>query len=107
MTDIQKYDIETSSKLNDNIIIDYGIIKGNSTVLFIKPGQNGTIYGYNNKYLKLARLVNSKYGCSIVCSSNNYDGIDSLENAIKEINKYFTNYQIYYLGFSKGASIGA
>lgn len=93
MIDIQKYDIETSYKLNDNTIIDYGIIKGNSTILFIKRGQNGTIYGYNNKYLKLARLVNSKNGCSIVCSSNNYDGIDSLGSAIKVINKYFTKYQ--------------
>ena len=39
--------------------IDYGIIEGNNNILFIKVGQNGSIYGYDNKYLKIANNINT------------------------------------------------
>ncbi len=34
--------------------ITYGIIKGNSTIVLIKPGQDGTLNGFKNKYLILS-----------------------------------------------------
>ena len=36
--------------------ITIGYIPGSSKVLFIKTGQGGSIYGYENKYLDLAGL---------------------------------------------------
>lgn len=92
---------------NDNKI-DYGIIKGNEKIVFIKVGKKGSIYGYNNKYLTLARDINYKYGYTVICASNNEKS--KLINEIDMVKKYclgkFDNYNIYYIGVSDGASLG-
>lgn len=105
-----KFDREIKSKFGNNITIDYGIVEGNNTIIFIKPGQDGSLYGYQNKYIKMAKRLNEKYGCSIIASSNPYDGNNPLDNAMEIIEDYakrFANYKIYYLGYSNGALIGA
>ncbi len=104
-----KFDKEIHSNFNDEII-DYGIIEGNNIIVFIKAGQDGSLYGYQNKYIKMARRLNKKYGCSVICSSNPFDGNNPLDNAMEIIEDYakiFDNYKIYYLGYSNGALIGA
>lgn len=50
--------------------IEYGIIVGNNTIVFIKTGMEGSCYGYENKYVRIGRLLNKKHGCSIISSSN-------------------------------------
>lgn len=105
-----KFDKEIHSKFEDIAIIDYGIIKGNNIIVFIKAGQNGSLCGYQNKYIKMAKRLNQKYGCSVICSSNPFDGNNPLDNAMKIIEDYakkFDDYKIYYLGYSNGALIGA
>ena len=105
-----KFDKIVKSNLEDITIIEYGIIEGNNTIVFIKSGQNGSIYGYNNKYIKMAKRLNKKYKCTVICSSNPFDGNNSLDNAFTVIEKYtskFEDYKVYYLGFSNGALIGA
>ena len=107
---MEKFDIEIKSNFKDNIIIDYGIIEGNNLIIFIKSGQNGSLYGYQNKYIRMAKRLNKKYGCSVVCSSNPFDGENPLDDAMKVIEDYakrFDDYKIYYLGYSNGALIGA
>ena len=104
-----KFDKEIHSNFNDEII-DYGIVEGNNIIVFIKAGQDGSLYGYQNKYIKMARRLNKKYGCSAICSSNPFDGNNPLDNAMEIIEDYakiFDNYKIYYLGYSNGALIGA
>lgn len=104
-----KFDIEINRQFDKNIIIEYGIIKGNATIVFIKAGQDGSLYGYHNKYLKMAKRLNKKYGCSVVCSSNPFDGRNPLDNAMEVIEEYakiFGDYSIYYLGYSNGGLIG-
>ncbi len=104
-----EFDKEIKSKFK-NDVIEYGIINGDNTIVFIKAGQNGSLYGYNNKYIKMAKRLNSKYGCSVICSSNPFDGNNPLDNAMSIIEEYaskFDNYKIYYLGYSNGALIGA
>lgn len=97
----------------ENTIIDYGIIVGDSTFILIKTGQNGSIYGYNNKYLELATTLNQKYGYTVVCSSNpTHIGTDALSDAINFIQvyaqeKHFPNYKIFFMGHSNGAYMGA
>lgn len=106
----EKFDLELKKELKDVAIIDYGIIKGNSTIVFIKAGQDGSLYGYKNKYIRMAKRINKKYGCSVICSSNPFDGSNPLDNAFEVIDEYakiFDKYKVYYLGFSNGALIGA
>ena len=105
-----KFDKEIHSKFEDIAIIDYGIVEGNNIIVFIKAGQNGSPYGYQNKYIKMAKRLNQKYGCSVICSSNPFDGNNPLDNAmviIEDYAKRFDDYKIYYLGYSNGALIGA
>lgn len=105
-----KFDKEIHSKFEDIAIIDYGIVEGNNIIVFIKAGQNGSLYGYQNKYIKMAKRLNKKYGCSVICSSNPFDGNNPLDNAMKVIEDYakrFDDFKIYYLGYSNGALIGA
>ncbi len=104
----KKFDIEINKEFNNNII-NYGIIKGNEIIVFIKAGQDGSLYGYENKYIKMAERLNKKYGCSVICSSNPFDGKNPLDNAMDLIGEYakdFVDYKIYYLGFSNGGVIG-
>ena len=78
-------------KVYSNTEIEYGVVIGNNNVLFIKAGQNGSKYGYNNKYLQIASRINKKYGYSVVCSSNPFDGTNPLDvdlAAIKELIPY-------------------
>ena len=105
-----KFDKIVKSNLEDITTIEYGIIEGNNTIVFIKSGQNGSIYGYNNKYIKMAKRLNKKYKCTVICSSNPFDGNNPLDNAFTVIEKYiskFEDYKVYYLGFSNDALIGA
>lgn len=104
------FDIIIHKNFEENII-DYGIIKGNETIIFIKSGQDGTIYGYQNKYLNIAQEINKKYGYTVICSSNPFDGNNPLDNAFQVINEYvnnnkFKDYKIYYMGHSNGGLIG-
>lgn len=109
---MKEYDKIVHSQLGDIAIIDYGIKKGNETIVFIKAGQDGSMYGYQNKYLKIANDINKKYGYTVICSSNPFDGNNPLDNAMKVIEDYcneekIKNYKIYYMGHSNGALIGA
>ena len=98
----------------NNINIDYGIINGNNNIVLIKTGREGTIYGYNNKYLELAKYINSKYGSTIFVSSNPSSNIaiNQLDDAYMLIEEYcskkeFSKFQIYYIGISNGGLVGA
>ena len=107
-----KYDIEIHKPFTDGNVIDYGIIKGNNNILFIKAGQDGSFYGYKNKYLKIAKSINERYGSTVICSSNPFDGKNPLDNAMEVIESYcrengFGGYEIYYMGHSNGGLIGA
>lgn len=104
------YLFETDFK---NTSFEYGIINGNNKILLIKPGLNGYLLGKDNKYYSLARMVNKKYGYTVVCSSNPQTNIDNpLEDAMMVISDYakhmnFSDFEIYFLGDSNGGVIGA
>lgn len=91
------------------VMIDYGIIYGAATkAILIKTGQNGNIYGYNNKYLEMANCLNKNYDITVVVSSNPYDCTDSLGQAlelIREENRSVMD--VYFMGVSNGAVLGA
>lgn len=91
--------------------IEYGIIDGNNTVVFIKAGMEGSCYGYENKYVRIGRLLNEKHGCSIISSSNPLGlhtdftaEMDFVRNYTKQQN--MGNFQVYFVGHSNGAALG-
>lgn len=85
-----------------------GCIPGSSTVLFIKTGQGGSIYGYENKYLDLALKVNEKYGFSVFVSATIVDTKESFERDIQVVKEVLgtQEFETYYLGVSKGGLVG-
>lgn len=101
-------------KINDyvdiisNDQVNIGYIPGSSTVLFIKTGQGGSIYGYENKYLDLGIEVNAKYGFSVFVSATTVDTKESFLRDIQTVEDILgtTDFEIYYLGVSKGGLIG-
>jgi pimeloyl-ACP methyl ester carboxylesterase len=98
---------ETFQREFDNNIINYGIIRGNNTVVFIKPGLNGSMYGYENKYLRIATLLNELYGYTIIVASNPSTNKNPLDGDIEFIYKEVPDYaKLYYMGFSNGAMLG-
>jgi aspartyl aminopeptidase len=46
--------------------IEYGIIRGNETIVFIKAGAGGSYRGYDDKYLKMAIELHKKDGSTVV-----------------------------------------
>ncbi len=91
--------------------IRHGVIRGNSTVFFVKTGLNGSIYGYKDKYIKMAHEVNRAFGYTVVVSSNQYDGYwgirfgftkDHLEKSI-ELIRLLEGKKILLFAHSNGA----
>ncbi len=93
--------------------IQYGIVNGSSTIVFIKAGANGSMYGYENKYLQIARNINKSHGYTVICSSNpDYNRENPLVQAIELIANYaeshnFDDYEVFYMGHSDGAALAA
>lgn len=108
----EKFD-QVFGRIFYNSVIEYGIIKGNNQILFIKPGQDGSLQGYKNKYYNLAKYVNEKYGFTVICSNNPYkkpyNPIDDAYEVIKEYirKENYDSFEIYYFGNSIGALLGA
>jgi hypothetical protein len=97
--------------LNDfDIVVDdkFGVIKGDDRVVFIKTGAGGSIYGYENKYLNIARKIRDKYGFTVIISANPTDSFCILEDEIERVIEIvgWCN-DIIYVGISNGALIGA
>ena len=88
--------------------VSIGYIPGSTKVLFIKTGQGGSIYGYENKYLDLAQEVNKKYGFSVFVSATIVDTKESFAKDIQVVEETLgtSAVEIYYLGVSKGGLIG-
>ena len=103
----------TKTRLSDcdDSEIDYGFVfSGDRQKIFlIKAGQDGSIYGYQNKYLKLAYELRDLYGFSVVCASTPSADIDQMVQFTEIVQSEFEitdTTKIYFMGMSKGASIG-
>ncbi len=71
--------------------------------------QFGIIQGeFENKYLYICSLLFEKYGYTFVVCANPKDSVCDLEEEIKCISKYVDSYkEIFFVGISNGASVGA
>ena len=102
---------EITAIKQENAEITYGIVHGNGTIIFIKAGMDGSCYGYENKYLKIAKNLNEKHGCTVISASNPNGYSDDFESEMKFLKDYavshkLENYQVYFMGHSNGASLG-
>ena len=107
---IPTFDLVKSRKCTD-CCIEYGFIFGGDRqkIFLIKAGQDGSIYGYQNKYLKLAYELRDLYGFSVVCASTPSSDIDQMAQFAEIVQSEFKitdATKIYFMGMSKGASIG-
>ncbi len=105
-----QFDLIKSLGDGDNQI-DYGFVFGGDRqkMLLIKAGQDGSIYGYRNKYLKLACEMRELYGFSVVCASTPSSDISQMEQFAEVVKSGFEiggQTRIYFMGMSMGASIG-
>lgn len=86
----------------DEVIDDmYGIVSGGEDVFFIKTEVNSSIYGYQNKYLKIAKRISYKYGLTVIVA-NNFSDV-TLENDFNNLENYLKG-NIYFMGVSNGAA---
>lgn len=102
------FDEIISETYPDGTALEFGIIHGNDSVVIIKSGAGGSFHGYEDKYLKMAQMLNDIYGCTVLCTSNidkasfeKYD-VKVIQNIVSEINTP----KLYYIGISNGAVQG-
>lgn len=106
---MMNFDEIIKEKFADNTETEYGIIHGNDKFVIIKAGAGGSFYGYENKYLKMACLLNSNYGCTVICVSNpdknSFEKYDAkvIRDIISESDAVP---RLYYIGVSNGAVQG-
>ena len=96
--------------INNESVVPYAYIKGNSRVVVIKAGLGGDYSGYENKYLQISRILNEKYGVTVICISNpeenypeTYDA-DIIASVISEVGIEIP--EISLVGVSNGANKG-
>lgn len=95
---------------NDECVVPYAYIKGDTRVVVIKAGLGGDYAGYENKYLQIASILNRKYGVTVICISNpeqNFEGVSDVDilAALMEEEK-IKEPEIYFVGVSNGATKG-
>ena len=105
-----QFDLIKSLGDGDNQI-DFGFVFGGDRqkILLIKAGQDGSIYGYRNKYLKLACEMRDLYGFSVVCASTPSSDMTQMAQFAEVVKTEFKisgQTQINFMGMSMGASIG-
>ena len=89
---------------------DYFILDGSDkNALVIVVGMNGSLFGHENKYLKIAETASEQYGYTVFVFHNpasNWDikdnGFSSVMSTVSE--NMAENYEVSYFGFSAGAS---
>lgn len=95
---------------------NYGIVLGNETVVFIKTGRGGRIFGENDEqpdlYAELANEINFQFGYSVVVADNpmgeaRTNPLDDDIRFIIEYLKQSADFSILYIGYSSGANYGA
>ena len=92
--------------------VNFGVMEGNNGLLIIKTGSGGTIYGHENKYLTMAKKIQSKYGFGVIVSDNPVElaAADNMAVTMSVAKNYWeenTLEKAYYFGVSKGAQYGA
>ena len=98
---------KTTSKTVFGEKISYGIVYGNEKIVFIKVGADGSIRGYQDKYLKMAHRIHNRLGATVICASNPYiehGHVEADQELICTVAAEcgFADYEVYFVGTSDG-----
>ncbi len=86
----------------------FGIVYGSDTVMYIKTGRGGDIYGYDNKYVNIAGMLHDRYEYTCVVSANPVDAKTDITEELEILYQHISVVkEICYIGISNGALIGA
>lgn len=103
------FDTERTVVKEDGLTIEYGLMHGNNRVVMIKAGAGGSYTGYEEKYLKMARLLHDTYGCTVLCLSN-YASDSFARGDVTVIRELIAEMggevELYYIGNSNGSTQG-
>ena len=86
--------------------VEYEIIFGNEKIVFIKAGADGSVRGYENKYLKMARRIHERIGATVICASNPdvpHEELDEQEIRWVASERGFETFNLFLWGTSDGA----
>jgi len=89
---------------------DHFILAGSDkNALVIVVGMDGSLFGYENKYLKIAEIANDQYGYTVFVFSNPASKWDIKGNGFSSVMRTVSenmaeDYEVSYFGFSAGAS---
>ena len=80
-------------------------------IITLKAGLTGSIYGYENKYLKMAKNLNEKFGVSVFVASNPEGTGNSIGHGLQIIKNYckerqVKQFNVYFVGVSNGGVQG-
>jgi pimeloyl-ACP methyl ester carboxylesterase len=89
-------------------------LDGGKEVLLIIVGMNGSVYGYENKYFRIAKRANAIYGSTVFIFSNNernwYNSeyfFDAVMNYARQNTANQTDSKIKLFGVSAGAAFAS
>ena len=89
--------------------IEYGIVRGNENIVFLKAGAGGSFRGYGNKYLQMAKTLHERDGATVICASNPTDALSLKhdETVLSEVvNELAKSPVLKFIGVSRGAYLG-
>lgn len=94
---------------NDHI--DYGVIRGDHKIAFLKTGLGSNPVGNEEKYLQIAHRLNQKYRCTVIVASNPNDGRSHVNSDQQILERYvlenlFPTPEFFFFGNSNGGIKG-
>lgn len=106
-------------KINDHTIdcsLDIAIHPADSNIIFFTiPGVDGSVDGYENKYVRIAEDIHNKHGAAIVRMSNPYISSLFWESNIRQVLEFIENnaetitnrkdFELRIMAHSAGAAI--
>ena len=89
--------------------VEYGYVSGDDRLVYIKAGMGGSYEGDHSKYLRIARRLNKRCGCSVVSVANPSPLPISVDKAIVDdlIHRHgISDSRISFFGHSNGGVKG-
>lgn len=114
MADYQKLTWQEHGNFDIECELDIAVHKNNSkTIMLIVPGVDGSLDGYNNKYVKIAENAVSISGVAVVRMSNPFIGSKYWQSNVREALQFIQDNSVDICGHKDfelkivGHSIGA
>ena len=68
--------------------VDYGILRGEGSVVFVKPGLGTDCRGYADKYVLMAHRLRDTCGFRVIVASNPHDGLSHADTDLAVLEQF-------------------